>query len=169
MKKAIVVIILVVYIASIAVVNFFGLETKVFDGITYVESIICNTVTLQNENSIKLTPADYYNINGVQVPLFVFDFTPAPDGSAYTSEDESIIKNPNAIQINYEVLPHLADETAVKFEFDHAAMEGVAVFHELSKTLIFLKPKKLFFVTIRAQDGSNRSTTIAIYGKLSEN
>ena len=39
MKKTIVIITLLIYIASIAVVNFFGLEVKVFDGITYVESI----------------------------------------------------------------------------------------------------------------------------------
>ena len=39
MKKTIIVIILAVYIASIAVVNFFGLEIKTFDSETYISFI----------------------------------------------------------------------------------------------------------------------------------
>jgi hypothetical protein len=168
MKKTLIIIILVVYIASIAVVNFFGLEIKVFDGTTYVESILCNTVTLQNENPIEITPSRYRGPNN-DIPLFIFDFTPSPDGNPYTTDDESIIINPNVIQMNYEVLPHLADSTEVKFEFDTVAMEGVAVFHELSKSFIFLKPNKLFNVTIKATDGSNKSTTISIMGRIPNN
>ena len=166
MKKTLIIIILVIYIASIAVVNFFGLEIKVFDGMTYVESIICGTVTLQNEDPVEIIATNY--LNDGKVPLFEFNFTPSPDGSEYTAEEESIVTNPNTIQINYEVLPHLADSTEVKFEFDAAAMEGVAVFHELSKTLIFLEPEVILYVTIRATDGSNKSTRIAIMGKDSQ-
>ena len=164
MKKTLILIILVVYIASIAVVNFFGLEIKVFDGTTYVESIICGTVTLQNENPEEIIATNY--LNGV--PLFEFNFTPSPDGNPYTDDEESIVMNPNAVQINYEVLPHLADSTEVKFEFDATAMEGVAVFHELSKSLIFIEPDVILYVTIRATDGSNKSTTIAIMGRDSQ-
>ena len=42
MKKTIVIVILVVYIASIAVVNFFGLKIKEFEGVEYVEEIRCD-------------------------------------------------------------------------------------------------------------------------------
>ena len=52
MKKTIVIVIILIYIASIAVVNFFGLEVKVFDGITYVESIQCNSITVHNERQM---------------------------------------------------------------------------------------------------------------------
>ena len=161
MKKTIVIILLVVYIASIAVVNFFGLEIKIFDGITYVEQIKCNTITVRNESAVTLEPKQM--LGGK--PLFIFDFIPADEDNPYTTDAESIINNPNAVQINYEVLPHLADSTEVKFEFDAAAMDGVAVFHDLSKSLIFLEPEVILYVTIRATDGSNKSTTIAIMGK----
>ncbi len=117
MKKTMVIIILVVFIASIAVVNFFGLEIKVFDGITYVEKIECNTITIQNENPITLTPAR--ELNGI--PLFIFEFIPSADGD-YTIDEESILKNPNAIHINYEVFPHVADETGVIFELGFLIM-----------------------------------------------
>ncbi len=165
MKKTLIIIILVVYIASIAVVNFFGLEIKEFDGITYVDSIVCETVTVQNENALTLEPTQM--LNGK--PLFIFDFIPAPENAPYTSEDESIINNPNAVQINYEVLPHLADETGVKFEYDRNAMEGAVVFHEISRTFVFLKPNRIINVTIRATDGSNKSTQISIMGRVSKN
>ena len=162
MKKTMVIVILVIYIASIAVVNFFGLEIKIFDGITYVESIECNSVTIQNENQVTLTPAR--DLNGI--PLFIFEFIPSADGD-YTIDEESILKNPNAVQINYEVFPHVADETGVVFEYDQSS--NVAVFHELSRTFTFLKPNKIFTVTIRSTDGSNKSTTISIVGTLKKN
>ena len=164
MKKTIVVIILAVYIASIAIVNFFGLEVKVFDGITYVESIQCDTVTLRNESSAKLYPITYLGEKG-DIPLFEFTFIPSSDGTDYTADDESIVSNPNAIELNYVVFPHLADETGVKFEYDEEGMAGIAVFLEDKHTLIFLKPGRIFTVTIKATDGSNKSTTVAIRGK----
>ena len=165
MKKTLVIIILAVYIASIAVVNFFGLEVKVFDGIKYVESIECSTITVQNENSVTLEPKQ--QLHGK--PLFIFDFIPAPEDAPYTTEDESIITNPNAVQVNYEVFPHLADETGVKFEYDTTAAEGVIVFHELSRTFVFLKPNKIITITVRATDGSNKSTQIQVMGRIPKN
>lgn len=162
MKKTIVIITLLIYIASIAVVNFFGLEVKVFDGITYVESIQCNTITVRNENAVTLEPKQ--NLGGK--PLFIFDFVPAAEGQDYTADEESILTNPNAVQINYEVLPHLADETGVKFEYDIEAVDGAVVFHELSHTFVFLKPNKVITITIKATDGSNKSTQIAIMGRI---
>ena len=166
MKKVIVIVILVVYLASIAVVNFFGLEIKIFDGIKYVESIQCNTITVQNENPVTLEPKQTLSGN---VPVFAFDFIPAPADAPYTTEDESIVSNPNAVQINYEIFPHLADETGVQFEYDKAAMEGVVVFHELSRTFVFLQPNRAITLTIKAIDGSNKSTQIVIMGRIPKN
>ena len=165
MKKTIVIVILVVYIASIAVVNFFGLEIKVFDGITYVEDILCETITVQNQNPVTLEPKQILG----DKKLFMFEFIPSEDGLGYTTDDESIIRNPNAVQINYEVFPHLADETGVQFEYDKEAMEGVVVFHELSRTFVFLQPNRIITITIKATDGSNKSTQIAIMGTIPQN
>ena len=167
MKKTIVVIILAVYIASIAIVNFFGLQVKVFDGKTYVTGIQCDTVILRNEKSQELYPITYLGADG-EIPLFEFTFTPKADGTDYTDDPDSIVSNPNAIELNYVVFPHLADEPGVKFEYDEASMAGVAVFSENSRTLIFLKPGKIFTITIRSTDGSDISTTVAIRGKISQ-
>ena len=163
MKKTIVILILVVYVASIAVVNFFGLEIKQFDGTKYVESIQVNSITLQNENSIVIYPK--FLEFDPDPPTFEFDFIDAPFDQPYSSDEESIIKNPNAVQIDYEVFPHIADNTAVKFEWDTAAYDGCIVFHELSRTFVFLKPNKMITITIKATDGSAKSTVINIIGK----
>lgn len=165
MKKTIVIIILVVYVASIAVVNFFGLEVKTFDGVTYVNSIVCNSITVQNKNPVTVEANQSLHGNA----LFIFDFIPAAENNPYTSDDSSIITNPNAVQINYEVLPHLADETGVKFEYDREAMEGAVVFHELSHTFVFLQPNRAITITIKAIDGSNESTQIVIMGRIPKN
>ena len=166
MKKTIVLIILAVYIASIAVVNFFGLEVRIFDGITYVAAVQCDTVTFHGDNSKVLTPTQYTGKNH-DTPQFVFDFIPPPAGTEYTADPESINANPNVVQINYEILPHLADITEVKYEYDKES--GVAVYNEQYGYFIFLKPNRALTVTIRAIDGSNVSTTIIIKGKYVEN
>lgn len=160
MKKTIVIVILAVYIASIAVVNFFGLEVRQFDSITYVTSIQCDTVTFHGDNSRVLTPVQYAGKDG-NTPVFVFDFIPADPDEPYTLEN--ITTNPNIIQINYEVMPHLASETDVKFEYDEGA--GVAVFHDLSGSFIFLKSDVSITITIKATDGSNVSTQLRIKGR----
>jgi hypothetical protein len=162
MKKTIVIILLVVYIASIAVVNFFGLEVKIFDGVTYVQGIQCNSITVQNETPVTVESKQMLG----EKPLFIFDFVPADEDNPYTADAESIINNPNAVQINYEVLPHLANETSVKFEYDEQTNEGAVVFHELSRTFVFLKPNRAITVTIRATDGSNVSTQIVLMGRI---
>ena len=162
MKKTIVIIILAVYIASIAIVNFFGLEIKIFDGVTYVSSIQCDTVTFLGAGGAELQPTSYVGTNS-DIPLFVFDFIPAAEDAPYTTEDESLVTNPNVIQLNYEILPHLATDKGVKYEYDESA--GVAVFHELSHSFIFLKPGKIVTITIRATDGSNAQSKVSIMAR----
>lgn len=161
MKKLILVLVMVLYIASIAVVNFFGLEVGVFDGITYVTSIQCDQVILRRGGGggTTLTPVDYDN----NKPVFAFEFAPPEDGGEYTYDDESIATNPNAIELDYVVFPYNADETTVRFEYDEVAVNGIAYFSEGIRTLVFLKPDAGVTLTIVSTDGSNVRTSIYIY------
>ncbi len=162
MKKTIIIVILAVYIASIAVVNFFGLQIVEADHVEYVTGIQCDTVTLRDGSDLELAPSKYLGTT----PVFIFDFVPAPSGAEYTSEEASILSNPNCVELNYQVFPHLADDAEVEFEYDEGAMDGIAVFREDIRSLIFLKPDAMFTVTIRAVDGSNVYTTVSIMAKL---
>ena len=153
MKKTIVIVILVVYIASIAVVNFFGLKIEEFEGIEYVTEIKCDSITVLNE-----TPKTYpvYDTSGEEgYPEFRFEFI---EGK-YTKDADSLAKNPNVVRIDYDVLPHLADESQVIFEFEE---KSYVHFDEATKTFVFLRNNRSITVKILATDGSNVSTTIVI-------
>ena len=67
------------------------------------------------------------------------------------------------------MFPPLADETGVKFEYDVTAAEGFVVFHESSATFLFLKPNKIITITVKAIDGSNKSTQIQVMGRIPKN
>ena len=152
MKKTIVIVILVVYVASIAVVNFFGLAIKEFDGVEYVQEIKCNSITVMNENP-KTYGVDKINDDGI--PEYRFGFI---DGK-YTSDPESLASNPNAVRIDYEVLPHTADGSKVDFIFEE---KPYVHFDEETKTFVFLRNNRSLTVTLVSTDGSNVKTTIVI-------
>ena len=152
MKKTIVIVILVVYVASIAVVNFFGLAIKEFDGVEYVQEIKCNSITVMNENP-KTYGVDKINDDGL--PEYRFDFI---DGK-YTSDPESLASNPNAVRIDYEVLPHTADGSKIDLIFEE---KPYVHFDEETKTFVFLRNNRSLTVTLVSTDGSNVKTTIVI-------
>ena len=161
MKKTIIIIISLVYIASIVIVNFFGLQVKQFDGVTYVDSIAISDVRLLHEIPELIEPKYQEQIGSD--PWYIFDFVPAPDGTEYTSDTTSVQNNPNAVHIDYEVLPHIADERSVEFVFDKEAYKDYVVFDDLKNTFIFLKPNKSIYVTIRALDGSNKTVSFYLH------
>ena len=161
MKKAIVVVILVVYIASIAIVNFFGLEIAMFDKVVYVDSIQCHTVIVRREGGGEIGPKGP-PLDGV--PVFTIDFIPSADGHPYTREDESLAFNPNAVEIDYKVLPLNASDPTVEFIVDEDS--PIAYFDSSKKTAVFLTTG-LFKVTIKARDGSNKTTQIYIKARVS--
>ena len=153
MKKTIVIVILVVYIASIAVVNFFGLAIKEFDGVEYVEKIECNSITLLNGNDEVF---EQYNKEAEgETPEFRFTFIPGD----YTNDPASIATNPNRVRINYKVVPPTADGSQVVYEFEE---KPYVYFDEETKTFVFLRNNRSLTVTIVSTDGSNVKTTIVI-------
>ena len=54
----------------------------------------------------------------------------------------------------------------MKFVYDEDAMKGSVVFHEMSRAFVFLKPNKIYNITLSAIDGSNKTTQIRIMGQL---
>ena len=164
MKKTIVIVILVVYIASIAVVNFFGLKIKEFDHVEYVQEIKCDSITVLNETPVTVSPyIPEPDANGIAIPEFYFDFIPG----TYTADAASIASNPNRVRLDYEVLPHAADGSNVGFVFqDTFDKDGnlLVDFDEATQTFVFLAPIEMIEVTLKSTDGSNIKTTIRIMG-----
>ena len=125
-----------------------------------VEYIMCDSIIFHGDNSKVLYPTKYAGIHG-NIPVFEFNFIPADENKPDSLDN--LWTNPNVIQINYEILPHIADAQDVEFEYNEDS--GVAVYHELSGSFVFLKPDVALTITIRAIDGSNISTQIRIKGR----
>ena len=154
MKKTIVLVILAVYIASIAVLNFVGLKVTRKDSISYVDTIQCEKIKVRAENYKEVEP-EWLG----RTAFFTFNFIPASPDNPYTADN--IMDNPNVIILDYKVLPTLSDERNVEFIYDKDS--GVAVYDEFSNSFVFLRSEAILDVTIRATDGHNASTTIKIY------
>ena len=96
MKKTVVVIILAVFIASVAIVNFFGLEIKQYDGETYVGSIEVSDMLFLGDNNKPLTP----RLMADGSLYYVFDYIPPADGGEEYSRDD-IEENRNMVRLDF--------------------------------------------------------------------
>ena len=163
MKKVIILVIVLIYLASIFVVNFFGLEIVVFDGTVYVEEIQIDRITMfdltgvGNDRVIYQDEADLLTIGGEKYNLYVFPYTPPKEGETYTRDN--IGDNPNQVLIDVQVMPLDADHKGVSFLYDEKdETDGNVVFLEDTRTVVFLKPDMIIGLTIKAVDGSNVQT-----------
>ena len=104
MKKSVVILIALIYIASIALVGFFGLKFKVFEEIVYVSSI------------------EFLNDDIQDAPEGIEDF----DCYVVISPDEN---GNRKYQIEYRVFPDKATKKGVIFSYDEAsaAVAGITV------------------------------------------
>ena len=144
MKKTMLIAIIIVYIASIVAVNFFGLEIKNFEGNIYVNDIECNVV-LKREDDTQVMVND--QVANDDRTWYIFTFV---EGN-YSADD--LTGNTNIALIEYHAYPDNADNKQVKFIYDKNAAEGLCVFREDIATIYFLK-KGGISVTVEAADGS---------------
>ena len=158
MKKSTLVLILVIYIASIVIIGFFGVQIETFNVTYYVTSI-----QLLNE-----TVPDVNNID--QYIMFEFipnsELVPNPDyteGSGldeylpfgrYSSTDPS---NPNYVQLLWKVIPEDATYRNVTFEHTENSRATVNDFG----TVIFTGPTTLT-IYITSTDGTNVRNKIKV-------
>lgn len=180
MKKVVIVVILAVYLASITLVNFFGLKVSIFEGTTYVTEITVERVVLHRDGDGKVEKF----LDDTGTPNYYFEFAnllktgaeySENDKIEYSESDESIIANPNTVLIDYKVKPGNASNKNVDFVFsqkigeeDNKVYLGVngsvkAVFLKDKHVLIILQPRFFVDITLRATDGSNVSTNICVY------
>lgn len=161
MKKTVVVIILAVYIASIAVVNFFGLEIKQYDGETYIGSIEITNAYFLGKNNQTLS----YITDAAGNITYTFDFIPPAEGTVYDQEDEH---NYNMIQLEYMLMSKdglpmaLDDDSMVKYIYDEKA--GNIFYHNGTGSFVFMRPG-MVTITLTSTDGHGAQTRIQILAK----
>ena len=133
MKKSVIILIALIYIASVALVSFFGLQFKVFEQIIPVERVeITNEVDDYND-----TWGDYVVI---------------------TQPNE---KGEVRYQVNYHVYPENATNTTVSFSY-MASPEGCATIDEYGVvSFSSMGMVKVFVITTDGGDAQDTITILS--------
>lgn len=134
MKKSVIILIGIIYVASIFVVGFFGMQIKAFDAMVYITDIECT-----NEN---------VTTNPDQTKTIRFDY----------SADGDLLKN--TLILTYDVYPKnstLKGTDAVKLVYDEE--QRVANIDGLQITFL---GRGVLTVYLKSLDGSNVIETIKL-------
>ena len=133
MKKSVIILIAIIYVASIALVSFFGLQYQ-----NFFELVYTNSIELLDEN-IKTNNAGekYVVINKDESGEYVY-------------------------QLTYRVHPDNAQNKNVYFVYDEEKAEQLSITVDENGVVKFSR-KGTITVTIIAADGSGAQATLRIY------
>ena len=136
MKKSVVILIAIIYVASIALVSFFGLQYQNFFEIVYTEQI-----ELLGDNIKTNDKGEKYVV-----------ILPDEQGNY-------------AYQIQYRVHPDNATNSKVDFVFDHEKADKSSISVDENGVVTFTK-KGVVTIEILPQDGSaNVSASLTIWAR----
>ena len=147
MKKTVIIAILVIYLASILAVNFFGLQMVVPETTVYVESITVNGITVERASGSRDTWSEENSEGDI-----VYYFNYIRPGETQSAEEL------NLISINYTVNPEKANNKDVEIVCSSRNVEVV------DGKLVFLKPGSVD-VRLKAKDGSEKHVDLIIFAK----
>lgn len=110
MKKSVVVLIGIIYIASIFVVGFFGMQIKAFDTIIYISDIECsNENVIANPDGSKKIRFDYKPDGDKMDNTLIITYNVYPK--------DSTLKGVDAVRLAYDPNPKLAEVDGLKITF----------------------------------------------------
>ncbi|MBR1867759.1 MAG: hypothetical protein IJ800_04170 [Clostridia bacterium] len=153
MKKVVVILIGAIYIGSVFIVNFFGLQINFFSDHIYQEKIECNSITLFSGGRSGDTVESKIGDDGVK--RFSIKFI---EGE-YTKEEDSLKSNPNTVRLDYRVYPDNATDKSVRIIAEDSKYYVV---DNAMKTITFLDAPLGVHITISSADGSDLSEKIYI-------
>jgi hypothetical protein len=154
MKKTTIIAIFLVYLASILIVQFFGLQVMEMQGNEYVSDIVVHSLTLTNRTEEQNQEVKAMQNDNPDIDLsYAFKYIKGE----YTADEESLASNPNRVKVNYEVKPYNAANKEVRFVYENTNV----VFLEETCEFVFLK-KSGATITMRASDASQVSVVLQI-------
>ena len=139
MKKSVVILIGIIYIASIFVVGFFGMKIKAFNTIIYITDIECT-----NEEVVT-------KIDGTKEIEFDYD----------ASKDDM----ENSLILTYSIYPSNATKKAVQVVYDEKHKLIRNELWVVDGLVITFKSRGSLTFQLKSQDGSNVIETINIVAK----
>lgn len=156
MKKTVIIIIAVIYVASVLIVNFFGLDSSYFVENIYVSNIECESITLYSGHGAGEKIESDKVIK--ETKYFKFAFIDGNYGLNNLNE------NPNAVVLNCRVYPDNATNKNLKFAIDKK--DSLYYFDEAKRTLVVFEGGIDITVVIMAADGYGAKQTVDIYSKV---
>ena len=146
MKKTVIIAIFVIYLASIVVVQIFGVPVVVPPpSNVYITGIQVTGVELTNPQDGQDTTVEateQTTAEGKEYMLYAFKFVPGE----YTKDEESLQNNPNRVKINYILQPDDANK-----DFLNIIITGDEEhFHYIKETdeIVFLKKRLRLEITL---------------------
>ena len=156
MKKTVIIAILIVYLASILAVNFFGLQMVVSAPTVYVDQIVMNGISLERAEG-SLETFSVQDDDGLTSYRFYYE------NGKYSSDN--VDENPNTVIIDYTILPEEANHKEVDIIIAEEDAVNVLVFPAENK-IVFLK-RTTIKITLQAKDGSLVKTSFRISARRS--
>ena len=161
MRKGVIIAIIIAYIASILVVQFFGLQIVGVESNVYVTGIEVYGFDFTNRDGIEDAKyqkvAKIRNVTGKEEIHYGGYFYPG----TYDMSEESLSTNPNRIKVDYRVEPYNATHPEISFAYDKTTLEGVIYVDPETNEIVFLKPRTVTFI-LTSRDGSTIRKEIKI-------
>ena len=161
MRKGVIIAIIIAYIASILVVQFFGLQIVGVEGNVYVSEIEIRG--FEYVNRAHLTDPKYEimkkitDLDDEDAIHYAGYFVPG----TYDKSEESLASNPNRIKVLYDIFPYNATHANITFDYDTASNDSVIYYDQETQEIVFLKPRTVTFV-LNTHDGSKVSVEMQI-------
>ena len=144
MKKSVIILIALIYVASIALVGFFGLKFKIFEEIVYPTG-----VELLNDDLVDLRE----DLGLDEDAELLFDYY------TYATKKDGVYK----YQIEYKLLPENTTDTTVYYSYDEEAAANAGITVDEFGVVTFTQQGALTIQLIPKTNGDAPSKRICIF------
>ena len=155
MKKTVIIAIVLIYLASILVVGFFGAQLEINNPVIYPDAMTLTGVAVDGDPD----GVAEYGETLDEEQYFIFYFTPAAEGETYS--EENIATNPNKITPIIAFDPENTTNQAVTV---NVSKNANVLLDEETGTLVFLD-KTFVTVTVTSKQNTNLTVTFLVQAK----
>ena len=156
MKKSVMIIIGIIYVASIVVINFFGMKVFVYNKTIDVEQIVCRNKTDEEKGIVVSTFESYNGETGTAITI------------KFDKPANKNLMTGTMLQLDLRVLPDNATKKELSFT-STASEEEVEFFTDESGKqtglILFYEPTSIFEVFVKSTDNSNVTLRLKIWAK----
>ena len=156
MKKSVMIIIGIIYVASIVVINFFGMKVFVYNKTIDVEQIVCLNKTDEEKGIVVSTFKSYNGETGTAITI------------KFDKPANKNLMTGTMLQLDLRVLPDNATKKELSFT-STASDEEVEFFTDESGKqtglILFYNSTSIFEVFVKSTDNSNVTLRLKIWAK----